>query len=167
MGNIHHLWCQNTSRTVKCRECFIKLRHFTADCRLFLNNIYRETSISNIKRRLNTGNTTTAQLTAEQKFTFAKGAYVFTTKAGTFDNRFVMRASREATEIIGLTAATGVAIGMQEGGLSIGGADDKCISIYAANGALVAEHYGNGYVALASGTYVVKVDGHSAKMYVK
>ena len=50
---------------------------------------------------------------------------------------------------------------------SIGGADDKCISIYAANGALVAEHYGNGYVALASGTYVVKVDGHSAKMYVK
>ena len=50
---------------------------------------------------------------------------------------------------------------------SIGGADDKCISIYAANGALVAEHYGHGYVALASGTYVVKVDGHSAKMYVK
>ena len=97
----------------------------------------------------------------------SKGAYEFTTEAGTFDNRFVMRASREATEIIGLTAATGVAIGMQEGGLSIGGADDKCISIYAANGALVAEHYGNGYVALASGTYVVKVDGHSAKMYVK
>ena len=97
----------------------------------------------------------------------SKGAYEFTTEAGTFDNRFVMRASREATEIIGLTAATGVAIGMQEGGLSIGGADDKCISIYAANGALVAEHYGNGYVALASGTYVVKVDGHGAKMYVK
>ena len=97
----------------------------------------------------------------------SKGAYEFTTEAGTFDNRFVMRASREATEIIGLTAATGVAIGMQEGGLSIGGADDKCISIYAANGALVAEHYGNGYVALANGTYVVKVDGHSAKMYVK
>ena len=97
----------------------------------------------------------------------SKGAYEFTTEAGTFDNRFVMRASREATEIMTLTAATGVAIGMQEGGLSIGGADDKCISIYAANGALVAEHYGNGYVALASGTYVVKVDGHSAKMYVK
>lgn len=97
----------------------------------------------------------------------SKGAYEFTTEAGTFDNRFVMRTSREATEIMTLTAATGVAIGMQEGGLSIGGADDKCISIYAANGALVAEHYGNGYVALASGTYVVKVDGHSAKMYVK
>ena len=103
----------------------------------------------------------------DRTFDLSQGAYEFTTKAGTFDNRFVMRASREATEIMTLTAATGVAIGMQEGGLSIGGADDKCISIYAANGALVAEHYGNGYVALASGTYVVKVDGHSAKMYVK
>ena len=103
----------------------------------------------------------------DRTFDLSQGAYEFTTKAGTFDNRFVVRASRAATEIMNLTAATGVAIGMQEGGLSIGGATDKQVSIYTANGALVAEQYGNGFVALASGTYVVKVDGHSAKMYVK
>ena len=103
----------------------------------------------------------------DRTFDLSQGAYEFTTKAGTFDNRFVVRASRAATEIMNLTAATGVAIGMQEGGLSIGGAEGKNVSIYAANGALVAERSGNGYVALTAGTYVVKVDGHSAKMYVK
>ena len=103
----------------------------------------------------------------DRTFDLSKGAYEFTTKAGTFDNRFVVRASRAATEIMNLTAATGVAIGVQEGGLSIGGAEGKSVSIYAANGALVAERSGNGYVALTAGTYVVKVDGHSAKMYVK
>ena len=103
----------------------------------------------------------------DRTFDLSQGAYEFTTKAGTFDNRFVVRASRAATEIMNLTAATGVAIGMQEGGLSIGGAEGKNVSIYAANGALVAERSGNGYVALAAGTYVVKVDGHSVKMYVK
>jgi len=100
-------------------------------------------------------------------FDLAQGAYEFTTEAGTFDNRFVICTSRGADEINNLTAATGVAIGMQEGGLNIGGAADKLVTIYGTNGTLVAEQYGNGYVALPSGIYVVKVDGHSAKMYVK
>ena len=100
-------------------------------------------------------------------FDLAQGAYEFTTEAGTFDNRFVICTSRGADEINNLTAATGVVIGMQEGGLNIGGAADKLVAIYGTNGTLVAEQYGNGYVALPSGIYVVKVDGHSAKMYVK
>ena len=100
-------------------------------------------------------------------FDLAQGAYEFTTEAGTFDNRFVICTSRGADEISNFTAATGVVIGMQEGGLNIGGAADKLVTIYGTNGTLVAEQYGNGYVALPSGIYVVKVDGHSAKMYVK
>ena len=100
-------------------------------------------------------------------FDLAQGAYEFTTEAGTFDNRFVICTSRGADEINNLTVATGVVIGMQEGGLNIGGAADKLVAIYGTNGTLVAEQYGNGYVALPSGIYVVKVDGHSAKMYVK
>ena len=97
----------------------------------------------------------------------SEGAYVFTTKAGTFDKRFVIRTSRSATGIIGLTAATGVAIGMTDGGLTIGGAEGKTVGIHTVGGALVAEHNGNGHVALPGGTYVVTVDGYSTKVFVK
>ena len=97
----------------------------------------------------------------------SEGAYVFTTKAGTFDKRFVIRTSRSATGIIGLTAATGVAIGMTDGGLTIGGAEGKTVGIHTVGGALVAEHNGNGHIALPGGTYVVTVDGYSTKVFVK
>ena len=51
--------------------------------------------------------------------------------------------------------------------LNIDSIKEMMDAIYGTNGTLVAEQYGNGYVALPSGIYVVKVDGHSAKMYVK
>ena len=100
-------------------------------------------------------------------FDLSNGSYEFTTAAGTFNQRFLLRPSDEATAIRELTRQTGVAIGTQDGGLSIGGADGKSISIYSTSGAQMAQHSGNGFVALSSGVYVVKVDGKTVKVLVK
>ena len=100
-------------------------------------------------------------------FDLSEGAYTFSTKKGTFNKRFTLRPATEATAILDITKETGVAIGMQDGGLSIGGAEGKNVSIYTIGGVLVAEQSGNGFVSLASGTYVVSVDGKSAKVNVK
>ena len=102
-----------------------------------------------------------------QTFDLSLGSYEFETEAGTFNSRFMLRPSDEATAIKELTAKTGVAIGTQDGGLSIGGAEGKIISIYTTNGAQVAQQAGNGFVSLSSGLYIVKVANLSAKIYVK
>lgn len=102
-----------------------------------------------------------------QTFDLSLGSYEFQTEAGTFDKRFMLRLSEEATAIKKLTEKTGVAIGLQDGGLSIGGAEGKSISIYNANGVQVAQQSGNGFMSLPSGLYLVQVDDWSAKIYVK
>lgn len=100
-------------------------------------------------------------------FDLSLGSYEFETEAGTFDKRFMLRLSDEATAIKSLTAKTGVAVGLQDGGLSFGDAESKSISIYNANGMLMTQQSGNGFVSLPSGLYLVKVDEISAKIYVK
>lgn len=100
-------------------------------------------------------------------FDLSLGAYEFETEAGTNNTRFMLLPSNEATAIKDLTAKTGVAIGLQDGGLSIGGAEGKQIAIYNTNGAQVAQQSGNGFVGLPSGMYIVKVANKSAKVYVK
>ena len=100
-------------------------------------------------------------------FDLSLGTYDFDTAAGTFDGRFLLRPSGEATAINSLTAKTGVCIGTQDGGIAIGGAEGKTISVYTVSGAQVAAHDGNGFIALKSGVYVVSVDGVSAKVSVK
>ena len=100
-------------------------------------------------------------------FDLSLGSYEFETEAGTFNQRFVLRLTEEATAIKDLTAKTGVAIGLQDGGLSIGGAEGKSVAIYSTNGVEVAQQSGNGFVALPSGMYIVKVANKIAKVYVK
>ena len=100
-------------------------------------------------------------------FDLSLGTYDFETAAGTFNDRFLLRPSGEATAINGLMAKTGVCIGTQEGGIAIGGAEGKTVNVYTTGGAQAAQHSGNGYIALKSGMYVVSVDGVSAKVSVK
>ena len=100
-------------------------------------------------------------------FDLSLGSYEFKTEAGTFNTRFLLRPTEEATAIKDMTQKTGIAIGLQDGGLSIGGADGKNIEIYTVGGALTAQKSGNGFVSLPRGTYLVKVDGASAKIHVK
>ena len=100
-------------------------------------------------------------------FDLSLGAYEFQTEAGTFNDRFTLKLSDEATGILALTKHTGVAIGTRDGGLSIGGAEGKSITVYSTSGAKAAQHTGNGFVSLSRGVYVMSVDGINAKVCVK
>ena len=100
-------------------------------------------------------------------FDLSLGDYEFQTVAGTNNTRFMLKPSDETTAIRTLKKDTGVAVGLQEGGLSIGGAEGKTVSIHTTSGALAAQHSGNGFVSLPRGSYIVKVADASAKVYVK
>ena len=100
-------------------------------------------------------------------FDLSLGSYDFDTQAGTFNDRFVLRLSGEATAINDITKKTGVCIGTQDGGIAIGGAEGKTVNVYTTGGAQAAQHSGNGFVALSRGVYVVSVDGVTAKVSVK
>jgi hypothetical protein len=101
-------------------------------------------------------------------FDLSLGTYDFTTEAGTFEHRFLLRpASGVVTALADLRQQTGVLIGQQTGGIAIGGAEGKTVNVYTTDGALVASHNGNGFVALKHGIYVINVDGKTAKMPVR
>ncbi len=100
-------------------------------------------------------------------FDLSLGTYDFDSDAGSFNDRFLLRPSDEATAINAMTAKTGVCIGKQDGGIAIGGAEGKTINVYTTSGAQSAQHDGNGFIALKRGVYVVSVDGVTAKVSVK
>lgn len=100
-------------------------------------------------------------------FDLSVGTYDFETQAGTFNDRFMLCLSGEATAIKTMKEKTGVCFGTQDGGIAIGGAEGKTVSIYTTGGAMAAQHSGNGFIALKSGIYVVSVDGVTAKVRVR
>lgn len=100
-------------------------------------------------------------------FDLSVGTYEFETTAGTFNDRFMLLPNSETTAINNLTTKTGVCIGTQDGGIAIGGAEGKDVIVYTTSGAQVAQHNGNGFIALKSGVYVISVDSVTAKFYVK
>lgn len=100
-------------------------------------------------------------------FDLSVGTYDFETQAGTFNDRFMLCLSGEATAIKTMKEKTGVLFGTQDGGIAIGGAEGKTVSIYTTGGQMAAQHSGNGFIALKSGVYVVNVDGVTAKVSVK
>ena len=93
--------------------------------------------------------------------------YNFSTKAGTYTNRFVLFTPAVPTDVAQLAEKTGVVIGTQTGGISVGNAEGKTISIYAFGGQLMGTHTGNGFIGLPHGVYMVKVEKASAKVTVK
>jgi len=100
-------------------------------------------------------------------FDLSIGTYNFDTKAGTFEGRFLLRAPNDPTGLTALRQQTGTVIGIQPGGIALGGAEGKTVNVYTTGGSQVAQHIGNGFVELKSGVYVVNVDGVSAKVSVK
>ena len=100
-------------------------------------------------------------------FDLSLGGYTFETKKGANDKRFTLRFTDDATSILDITEETGVAIGLQEGGVNLGGVENTTVRIYGVNGMLVGEYTANGFVSLPSGTYVVTVGQKSAKVNVK
>lgn len=100
------------------------------------------------------------------EFDLSNGDYEFSTEAGTFNNRFMLRLSGEATAIRNLANETGVTISKTKGGLNIASAEGKTVEVYNVGGSLVSCQ-NNGFISLPTGIYLVKVNGKSTKISVK
>lgn len=97
----------------------------------------------------------------------SNGGYMFDTKAGTFNDRFVVRMTGGVTAVDGSVTLSNVTIKPVEGGISIDTANMQEIQIYHTNGALAAIHNGSGIVPMIGGTYLVKVNDRNIKVTVK
>ncbi len=100
------------------------------------------------------------------EYDLSNGVYEFSTEAGTFNNRFMLRLSGEATAIRNLANETGVTISKTKGGLNVAGAEGKTVEVYNVGGSLVSCQ-NNGFISLPTGIYLVKVNDKSVKISVK
>lgn len=93
--------------------------------------------------------------------------YTFESKAGTFDDRFMLEIDNSATGIAQLNKETGASVISAGNGLYVSGLNGTQATIYNTSGAIVAQNVGNGFIPLATGIYIVKVNGKSAKVGVR
>ena len=100
------------------------------------------------------------------EYDLSNGVYEFSTEAGTFNNRFMLRLSGEATAIRNFANETGVTISKTKGGLNVAGAEGKTVEVYNVGGSLVSCQ-NNGFISLPTGIYLVKVNDKSTKISVK
>lgn len=95
------------------------------------------------------------------------GDYEFTSKAGTFNKRFLLTPNSSVTSIADVVKKTGVNILPTEEGIQINGCNGKNVDVYNLNGAQVASSNSDGMLRLSAGVYIVKVNGISTKVMVK
>lgn len=100
-------------------------------------------------------------------FDLTNGDYEFTSGAGTFNSRFMLIPSRGTTGIADIVSKTGVSIMPTEEGLYINGTNGKSVQVFNLNGIEVANRSTDGMLNLATGVYIVKVNGMSTKVMVK
>lgn len=100
-------------------------------------------------------------------FDLTNGDYEFTSGAGTFNSRFMLIPSRGTTGIADIVSKTGVSIMPTEDGLYINGTNGKSVQVFNLNGIEVANRSIDGMLNLATGVYIVKVNGMSTKVMVK
>lgn len=93
--------------------------------------------------------------------------YNFSTAAGTFNDRFKLILNAEATSVGQLLAQTGVSAYADKGGISFSGIENQNVSVYSAGGSLLAANIQNGFLALPSATYIVKVGNNSTKLLIR
>ena len=85
------------------------------------------------------------------------GAYIFSSGAGTFDNRFTLKVNGQETGITELKEKTGIDLTV-DGELCINGAaEEVTTTVYQLNGVLAGTIQGNGSLRLPKGIYAVKV----------
>ena len=96
-----------------------------------------------------------------------EGDYQFASNAGTFENRFVLVPSRGTTGIADIVKKTGINIMPTDAGINLNGVDGKKVTIYAADGTMLASRTFDGMLNLMKGVYIVKIDNLSTKVMVK
>lgn len=129
-----------------------------------------------------------------ETYDLTTGDYAFETEAGTFENRFVIKASvgggtetgsteagstetgsaegsgnsgDEATGIASVKQQTGVSVMSDAAGIYLSNVGDAEVSIYTISGTLLAKNVQDGFVPLPKATYIVKVNKLATKLMVK
>ena len=97
----------------------------------------------------------------------AQGDYIFSSEAGTYNDRFVLLLNKGTTNIGQISQQTGVNVIVENGGIYFNGIDRQDVNIYSLSGALLVEHVINGFVQLPQAAYVVKVGNKSCKIIVR
>ncbi|MBO4561066.1 MAG: leucine-rich repeat domain-containing protein [Bacteroidaceae bacterium] len=97
----------------------------------------------------------------------SNGGYMFDTKAGTFNDRFVVRMTGGVTAVDGNVKLSDVVIKPVDGGIAFDTDKMQQIEIYHPSGILAGIHNGAGTIPLLSGTYLVKVNDKNVKITVK
>lgn len=100
-------------------------------------------------------------------YDLTEGDYQFTSNAGTFENRFVLVPSRGTTGIADIVKKTGINIMPTDAGINLNGVNGKKVTIYAADGTMLASRTFDGMLNLMKGVYIVKIDNLSTKVMVK
>lgn len=100
-------------------------------------------------------------------YDLTEGDYQFASNAGTFENRFVLVPSRGITGIADIVKKTGINIMPTDAGINLNGVDGKKVTIYAADGTMLASRTFDGMLNLMKGVYIVKIDNLSTKVMVK
>ena len=97
-------------------------------------------------------------------FTF--GDYMFESKAGTFNDRFVVRRTGGVTAVEGGFRLDGLTVVAVDGGIDIEGQLKGKISVFSESGMLIAEPAQAGRLELTDGVYIVKIGERSVKICV-
>lgn len=100
-------------------------------------------------------------------YDLTEGDYQFASNARTFENRFVLVPSRGTTGIADIVKKTGINIMPTDAGINLNGVDGKKVTIYAADGTMLASRTFDGMLNLMKGVYIVKIDNLSTKVMVK
>lgn len=100
-------------------------------------------------------------------YDLTEGDYQFASNAGTFENRFVLVPSRGTTGIADIVKKTGINIMPTDAGINLNGVNGKKVTIYAADGTMLALRTFDGMLNLMKGVYIVKIDNLSTKVMVK
>lgn len=100
-------------------------------------------------------------------YDLTEGDYQFASNAGTFENRFVLVPSRGTTGIADIVKKTGINIMPTDAGINLNGVNGKKVTIYAADGTMLASRTFDGMFNLMKGVYIVKIDNLSTKVMVK
>lgn len=102
------------------------------------------------------------------EFDFSNGDYSFDSEAGTFENRFVLKApAGSSTGLAEIKKEIGVSAMGCADGIYVNNVGSAQVDIYSLSGVLLATHLSDGLVRLPKATYIIKVNNLSTKVLVK
>lgn len=100
-------------------------------------------------------------------YSLSNGVYEFETKAGTYDNRFMLIPDVDIATGVNTLQNMGIVVETVNGGICLGGLNGMTAQVFTVNGAMVATIGENGHADVPAGTYIVTVGENSSKVVVR